>query len=63
MSITTKRILFLAIGLVIVVLFLYPRLGFGQIVERLADDAVDAGARIDTAVTATALSPSDRRVQ
>jgi protoporphyrinogen oxidase len=38
--------------------FLYPRLGFGQMVERLAEDAVDAGARIDTGVTATALSPS-----
>jgi protoporphyrinogen oxidase len=27
--------------------FLYPRLGYGQIVERLADAAVDAGCRID----------------
>jgi protoporphyrinogen oxidase len=31
--------------------FLYPRLGYGQIVERLADAAVDAGCRIELGVT------------
>ena len=43
--------------------FLYPRRGFGTIVERLADDAVAAGARIDTGVTATALSTSARQLE
>src|SRR4051812_1344124 len=42
--------------------FLYPRRGFGQIPERLADDAVQAGARIDTGVAANRLSISARTV-
>ena len=37
--------------------FLYPRLGYGQIVESIADAAVDAGARIDTGTAPTSLLP------
>ncbi|MEM9610838.1 MAG: FAD-dependent oxidoreductase [Actinomycetota bacterium] len=35
--------------------FLYPRRGFGQIVDRLADDAVEAGASIEVGVEVTDL--------
>lgn len=35
--------------------FLYPRGGFGQIVERLADDAVEAGATIELGTEVTGL--------
>jgi len=37
--------------------FLYPRLGFGQIVERLAEAAVDAGVTIDLETAVTAIEP------
>ncbi|HET7652492.1 MAG TPA: FAD-dependent oxidoreductase [Acidimicrobiales bacterium] len=42
--------------------FLYPRGGFGRIVEVLADDAVARGATIRTSTSATAVDVSARRV-
>lgn len=42
--------------------FLYPRRGFGRIVEVLADDAITRGATIRTSTTATAVDVPARRV-
>jgi protoporphyrinogen oxidase len=42
--------------------FLYPRTGFGAIVERLADAAVDAGADLRTDTTVTTLTPTETAV-
>ena len=42
--------------------FLYPRLGFGQIVERLADAAVAAGADLRLGTTVEAVDVERRRV-
>jgi protoporphyrinogen oxidase len=39
--------------------FLYPRTGFGAIVERLADAAVDTGAEILTGSAVTEIHPTD----
>ena len=38
--------------------FLYPRLGFGQLVERLADDAVRAGVSIELGTPARSVVPA-----
>jgi protoporphyrinogen oxidase len=38
--------------------FLYPRRGFGQIVDRLAEAATDAGAVLDTATTVQRVDPA-----
>lgn len=43
--------------------FLYPRRGFGQIAERLAEDAVAAGADLRLGVAATGLRPVDGGVE
>jgi protoporphyrinogen oxidase len=43
--------------------FLYPRLGYGQIVERVAEAAIDAGVRIDLATGAERLEPCADRVR
>jgi protoporphyrinogen oxidase len=42
--------------------FLYPRGGFGRIVETLADDAVGRGSAIRTSTSATAVDVGARRV-
>lgn len=39
--------------------FLYPRLGYGQVTDRLAEEAVAAGVDVRTGTTVTMLRPGD----